>query len=205
MSGQITVFYCDNNDIPIEDIGSNSRLPEPYLSGMIKNKSAGAVQNALWAAASGVLLGAAFDLKEHDTITANEYGKPMLDGRGFSISHSEKYSVLAIGQESIGIDIQKNGTVTPREILRVLPAELIIGEVKYYSEDCLTRIWTVTEAALKAEGTGFYLDPRKHPELFTKWVIESFLYEGHYISIAAGSSFSCKLKQITGKDILCLI
>ena len=94
-----------------------------------------------------------------------DQGKPVLaDGCGFprlqfSLAHSQEITVIAIGWESLGIDVEKVRRIEDyeslarrhfsrreQEALRMLPAEL--RDRAFYA------CWTRREAVLKAEGIG---------------------------------------------------
>jgi|GEM_PF-815109 len=54
---------------------------------------------------AGVLLCGAAGIRESE-LSFNEYGKPLCEGRNFSISHSGKYIILAVSDNAVGTDIE---------------------------------------------------------------------------------------------------
>lgn len=96
------------------------------------------------------------------------HGKPGLLGPhaiGFSVSHSSEFSLLAFAPEAeIGCDIEKK---TPLEdihamsevVLHPEEADVIRGLHGRDAEDAFFCHWVRKEAALKAMGSGFRVDP----------------------------------------------
>ena len=102
------------------------------------------------------------------SIGADVQGKPcLMDPRriGFSVSHSGEFSLLAFARDAeIGCDIEKKH---PLEDIRAMSevvlhpeeAEVIGGLDGRDAEDAFFCNWVRKEAALKAMGTGFRVDP----------------------------------------------
>ena len=85
-------------------------------------------------------------------IITNEYGKPYLENNElyFNISHSGDYTVIAVGDSEIGVDIQKL-SYKPKVIKRFYnekEKELATNEIEF------TKIWTIKEAYVKKIGIG---------------------------------------------------
>ncbi len=92
--------------------------------------------------------------------TLGPYKKPLVahSAWGFSLSHSQEYSALAIAPHAVGLDIEL--TQTPFE-QTLCPVFLTPQEQQQnYSSSELYRRWCLKEALLKAHGTGLYTDPR---------------------------------------------
>jgi len=79
------------------------------------------------------------------------------------------------------------------ETLRIIYEEAIaMEEEDYLIHPCskcgeahtFTRMWTIVEAVLKAEGSGFATDPVAHPELFIDWQTNSVMLAEHIITVA---------------------
>lgn len=92
-------------------------------------------------------------------------GKPELPGREchFNLSHCDYACALAIDEEPIGIDVERERPLTNLDALarRVLSHEehrWLRAQSRPASH--LVRLWTIKEAALKASGYGLRMDPR---------------------------------------------
>ncbi|MDS1138864.1 4'-phosphopantetheinyl transferase superfamily protein [Pusillimonas sp. SM2304] len=120
-------------------------------------------RSLLGRAALRTLLGRKLTLAAPDIpLHQGPYGKPVLTASQaprieFSIAHSGDWVLVALASQSIGIDIeQQRGPVDPALIRSCFtPAEQahIRTGADFY------RYWTYKEAAIKAIGTGFSLDP----------------------------------------------
>lgn len=101
-------------------------------------------------------------LKDLKTLQLTGHKKPYLGsmpGLSFSISHSDRIVVLAVSNDgTVGIDIEKISEIRPDDIRHFLS----LLNSRGFSEDCTQedfyRIWTQSEAALKAHGTGFIVN-----------------------------------------------
>lgn len=85
-------------------------------------------------------------------VITNEYGKPYLEDNEiyFNISHSGDYTVIVIGDNEIGVDIQKL-SYRPKVIKRFYndkEKEIATNEIEF------TRIWAIKEAYVKKNGMG---------------------------------------------------
>lgn len=96
--------------------------------------------------------------KNEITIEISHLGKPYVKNLPvhFSISHSGDYSVCAISNDEIGIDIEKTRSVHPRAFEKFCTE----NEARYINgnENGLFRIWTLKEAYFKCIGTGLGSD-----------------------------------------------
>ena len=94
-----------------------------------------------------------------DEIVYNEYGKPYLKSNKiyFSLSDSKEYTVCAISDKEIGVDIEKI-TYKKRVINKVCNSE----EIKEINtpED-FTKIWVKKESYSKLIGLGLSFDFKK--------------------------------------------
>ncbi|MDO4978862.1 MAG: 4'-phosphopantetheinyl transferase superfamily protein [Candidatus Saccharibacteria bacterium] len=83
----------------------------------------------------------------------NEYGKPYLKGNPvfFSISHSGPYTICAISDQEIGIDLEEN-VIRDRIVDRFFTTKEQ-DSVKN-NPDSFAEIWTLKEAYSKYLGTG---------------------------------------------------
>ncbi len=114
--------------------------------------------DALLSATAGLMMRELFGEKTEE-IKFNEHGKPFFEhGPFFSISHSRRYSVVAVSENEIGIDIEMHGNPSERLMDRCF-TEDEQQFAKLNTENFL-RIWTAKEAVLKFLGTGFSLSPK---------------------------------------------
>ena len=115
--------------------------------------------DALLSATAGLMMMRALGINDDEMLRYNEHGKPFLEhGPFFSVSHSRRYSVLAVSDNEIGIDIEMHES--PREsLMKRCFTEEEQNFAKLSTENFL-RIWTAKEAALKFLGTGFSFAPK---------------------------------------------
>lgn len=99
-------------------------------------------------------------------ICQNTWGKPMLSGQArdlidFSVSRTEGLSAIAVSEGCrLGIDIERIRPVVDRDriVARIFDAPVAqsLSRLQEPEQDCaFFRLWTATEAFLKAIGTGF--------------------------------------------------
>ncbi len=79
----------------------------------------------------------------------NEFGKPLLrDGKHISITHSFQFSAIIIGNNEVGIDIEKN-----REKILLIKDKFVNTEIDSLSDEDLVKqltvIWGAKEAMYK--------------------------------------------------------
>lgn len=113
-----------------------------------------------------------------DTIQYNQFKKPnLLEEFDFSISHSGMYVFCAIGQNlKLGLDIEEIKPINFSEMTNIMSN----SEWKQINKattplNQFFKLWTLKEAAIKAEGTGFFAD------LNTIKVKESTIHIGNNI------------------------
>ena len=130
-------------------------------------------------------------------------GKPQLEGRNISITHSQDFVMIALGSHAIGIDIER---CTPR-ILRLAPrftpwqAPSDMDELTQIQ--AYTQLWTIKEALYKIAdqpSVRFYEDlqvphfeplaPHQqdlitHPEGNKVYEVQSFFWEGYIWSMTS--------------------
>jgi 4'-phosphopantetheinyl transferase len=98
-----------------------------------------------------------------NAIQTNAYDKPFLNETiDFSISHSGKYVVCAISNDTrLGVDIEKKDRQFDLDLLGNV---LCTNEREYVLDandrcDAFFRIWTRKESLIKADGRGFSASP----------------------------------------------
>lgn len=107
------------------------------------------------------------DPPESFSIEQESGGKPRLDGRHsqieFSVSHSKDYAAIALGAQSLGVDIEAlDPAFEWREVADTLfhPHERAALSASPVTEqmEMFFQTWAHREAFLKAVGTGFVVD-----------------------------------------------
>ena len=91
----------------------------------------------------------------------NEYGKPYINGwdKDFSISHSTEFSIVAVANEAIGVDIEDDGRDIDLEKFKRTKF-LNFDESAYESKEEFLMRFTALEAYLKYIGKGFHEDAK---------------------------------------------
>lgn len=115
--------------------------------------------DALLSATAGLMLKRVLSLDDDTVMKFGEHGKPFLEhGPYFSISHSRQFSMLAVSESNIGVDIEMHMDLNERVAKRCFTDEEFLF-AKMSTENFL-RIWTAKEAVLKFLGTGFSYSPK---------------------------------------------
>lgn len=129
-----------------------------------------------------------------DDIKYDFYGKPCKDNVFFSLSHSNNYVVLAVGDSEIGVDIELNRSRNPKladYVLSDLEKATLKEDIDFY------KMWTAKESLVKYVGFGIDRDLKKIPALpfdgykefaGKKAYSHSILYKDDYvISVTTGN------------------
>lgn len=112
--------------------------------------------------AAGLLLDTVFKKRARCEIERDAYGKPRLPGGPcFNLSHAGDYAVLAVSEESVGVDIERwrraDTAALARRFYHPEEQALLAG-----AEDPVERffsIWALKESYIKALGRGFSISP----------------------------------------------
>lgn len=116
------------------------------------------VKDKLLSAAAGLMVIKIFGKDAFKKILYNEHGKPFFEhGKKFSISHSGRFSVIAVSEDEIGIDIEARERINPAVAKRCFTEEE--QDFAKTSTQNFLRIWTAKEAVLKLLGAGFSYSP----------------------------------------------
>ena len=95
------------------------------------------------------------DIYDESKIYYDINGKPLIDGTNFNISHSHKYVLVAVDENKIGVDIEKNRKVNLNIMKKFLTKDEIHNVIN--SDDKYLSFWiyyTMKEAYIKYLGTG---------------------------------------------------
>lgn len=123
----------------------------------------GGSPDALRSLAAGLLLYDAFGEKARSAqFVHGKRGKPHLpDHRPFNLTHAGDYAVLALSEQSVGVDIERIRDIDWEKISKRFfhPDEQAFLARADDPKATFFTIWTLKEAYLKAEGHGFSVSP----------------------------------------------
>lgn len=149
------------------------------------------------AAGVGVLLRDVLGANEDAQLVRSSFGKPELadaNAPSISISHAAGTVVLAVSEAArlsggpIGVDIESMDEVSPLAVSRLATTEerAWVDSAGNQQERCrrMCQVWTRIEAVLKAQGSGFLVDPGKDG-LPDGWNVSFTEFDGSLISCAA--------------------
>ena len=161
------------------------------------------------AAGVGLLLRDVLGVFDDAQLVSSAFGKiELADGEApsISISHGGGVAVLAVSNVArsvggpIGADIEAIDGIASIAVERMAsPGEWAWIEAAADSQEHafrLCQVWTRIEAILKAEGTGFSIDPRKDG-LPSGWAASSVVFGRRVISCAARSMPHIVIKEHT--------
>ena len=117
-------------------------------------------------------------------IICGEYGKPRLrrGGLHFSLSHSGEYAAVAVSDEEIGLDIQKDVPYKPAIAARFFtPDEKRRIDMSDDRDAAFTDIWCRKESFVKAGGTGIHTPLGTFSVLEMPWIWHSEI-PGYHIA-----------------------
>lgn len=150
------IFYCDIAKLdPLYD-EILCRLPKERRQ---KAEKLLHKKDKLLSAAAGLMVIKIFGKDAFEKIVYNEHGKPFFEhGKSFSVSHSGRFSVIAVSDDDIGVDIEERETINPALEKRCFKEdEQAFAKM---STDDFLRVWTAKESVLKLLGTGFSYSPK---------------------------------------------
>ena len=140
-------------------------------------------------------------------------GKPFTDSENFfNISHSGNYVVLAEADLPVGVDVERAADIGINDGLKNIA---LTQREKFWVKDSLLRfyvVWTRKESLIKCEGSGFVSEPNMieaidendfdAPLIYEGkyYMIDSFMIDGHVISLAVNISGSNHHKTITAQN-----
>lgn len=149
------------------------------------------------AAGVGALLRDVLGANEDVQLARSSFGKPELadaNAPSISISHAAGTVVLAVSEAArlsggpIGVDIESMDEVSPLAVSRMATTEerAWVYSAGNQQERCrrMCQVWTRIEAVLKAQGSGFLVDPGKDG-LPDGWNVSFTEFDGSLISCAA--------------------
>lgn len=182
-----------------------SVIPQYYASQYRRIKKKQEADQELTA---GFLLKQYLDVSRDEQLIRTEYGKPMLrSGKPFfNLSHSGEYTMLAIADMDIGVDIEKIREVHWPTVRKVFSKEqrVLLEETSRVEQPRLfTELWTRYEALLKLSGTGFLMPPapaqtqtpdQEHAKLPGR-IVRSFRYKDYMVACSAYEEFKVSIEE----------
>ena len=165
------------------------------------------VNGQLHGIAAGLLLRRVLGVTSDADLKKGEQGKPELAGEGpcFNLSHGGNYAVLAVSDDSVGVDVEPIGEKIPIAIPRRF---LRPDELAWLEEDLspirFAQLWTRLESALKADGRGFAIECRDFSVLESgnPWYLETVQYQEHCISCALATPFELDITYLSAGNLL---
>ena len=152
----IHIYYCDMNNFRYLLEECIAFLPESRRS---KAEKLYNENDALLSATAGLMMKKVLGITKDGMISYGEHSKPYLEqGPFFNISHSRRYSVLAVSENEVGIDIEMHESPNEKIIERCFTEDE--QEFSKMSTENFLKIWTAKEAVLKLLGTGFSYAPK---------------------------------------------
>lgn len=101
--------------------------------------------------------------EKNQQIEYSTHHKPFVKGgKEFNLSHSGDYVLLAVGDCSVGIDIEKHSSIDFINIARFICTEEELSALKQSStlQTDFYKYWTLKESYMKATGKGFSMSPK---------------------------------------------
>lgn len=193
----ITVHLVDVSTIDLAQAVDMASVAGRYASRVVNEDLP--LMSRREAAGVGLLLRDALGAFDDTQLACSAFGKiELADGEApsISISHGGGVSILAVSDTArsvggpIGADIESVDEIAPVAVERMAsPREWAWIDAAADSREHtfrLCQVWTRTEAILKAEGTGFSIDPR-NDGLPNGWAASSVAFGRCVISCAARS------------------
>lgn len=196
----------------IADIRSLKKRETDYLQLLqsgARNNALRFVQqeDRLYRIVSSLMLYHVLGIKDDGALPRNEYGKPesLLAGQHFNLSHSGNYTVLAVADIPVGVDIEPFGTdPLPQIPHRLWCKDEIARLIAEPTKECFAYLWTRLESALKADGKGFSLPERTFSVLDDghPWYFQSLVHDEHMISCAAAEHFELNVSLLSPETLM---
>lgn len=160
----MNIYICDTNLIEEKKFDEYTRLLDEERVEKISRLKLKDDRRRGIAAGVTLLIGLINEEIECDNVSfsTDDKGKPYVKGLKdkevhFNISHSGNYAVVCIGNQEVGIDIEKIKTCNFKVAKRCFTERectYLEGVSKERQDEVFTRIWTLKESFLKATGEG---------------------------------------------------
>ena len=150
-------------------------------------------------------------------IITNKFGKPFFKkqiGCHFNFSHNKKYSVVVVGKEIVGVDIEDI------ENIKKETHRLFVSDYDYVDKNnmrlSLCKLWTAKESYCKALGCGLNVSLKDiqvikkrnnfkiiHVEKNQKWIIKNIILSNNIvIAVCSNKSFLLKYDEINMREYI---
>lgn len=183
------LYIWDRSKVDIAELKAPSILPENELHHAVKMGSKERQADFL----SGRFLLRKILLQENgielpELIGANKHGKPEVAelNSHFNISHSNGYTVLAIDEKPVGVDVQSDDGRNISHIIEKYANKSEKAELAKMNEieqrEHFFKIWSLKESYAKWLGTGLFKDLMKLDMAEVKTNFFSIKIGEHYIS-----------------------
>ena len=136
-----------------------------------------------------------------DDLNYNEFGKPTLQKRYISITHSFQYSGIYYSKKKIGIDIEKFRD----KILNIWPKFISKHESELFdfkSVESITKAWTIKESVFKAFGydsidfkKNIIIESLKNNKAIVR-IYKNEFSENYLVDLMKFSNYICSTAQI---------
>lgn len=184
-----------------EDVKANLELLLSYIDKERKDKSL----SYLDITKQYQSIGLGYLIKKYTPGTPIKYkgsNKPYKDNIYFNGAHCNNYIVFATSNVEIGIDIEQVKPVKDNLIKHVFSLN---DQSKIIDYDSFFKYWTIKEAIVKADGTGFTTADIQNIPCNEKlniykektYHIKTIQYFDYYISLASLNDFDLELKEET--------
>lgn len=200
----VCIYAVDITNLPdpLETPEIMGRLPQIRKQKILKCKQSEARKQSLGA---GLLLG---DILKERGLSDSKVrfglnGKPEIEGICFNLSHSKNMVIGAVGEKSVGCDIEQISKA-PEKVAGRFFGENEIEYLNRISEDKRNkefyRLWTMKESYIKMTGEGmrlplhqFELHFGEHVQIYRDELVQNcfikeyelFVDEQYYISVCA--------------------
>jgi len=149
-------------------------------------------------------------VRDESQLEVGEFGKPTLvGGPAHNFSNADGLVVLGVAEgpscTTVGVDVERVERSDEHVVRNYFTQEEAAwlheaGEDEEPRRFC--HLWTRLEARLKAEGCGFGIDPRRHPEILDGWECATFDLGPHVVSCAARQTPEPVVVPHTTEDLL---
>lgn len=191
MMHQVDVYELD-----ALEISGDEDTCAPLVASMYRLQRQRCEQDRLEQLGLGMLMAHVLGVTDDGQVGISPWGKPHLaSGQPpfFNVSHDAGLVVLAVADVPVGIDTQAIGVVDEPVARRFFSPDVhaaLLAADDRERPAIFARHWTVLEACLKANGTGFDVDRGDIPNILAHWVTQTWCRpDGFMISCAAPGPF----------------
>lgn len=130
-------------------------------------------------------------------IKKGPYGKPMVEGIHFNLSHTDGLVVCAVSEKEVGCDVEKI-----KSIPEGVAERFFHSNEKVYADEKFFRLWTIKESYVKMTGEGMHLPMSEFEVCFgenvsimrdgekQKCFIKEYHIPGYQVAVCSEEEFS---------------